>query len=568
MRFETLELKNFRNFKDAKVNLANKNLIFGMNDVGKSNLIYALCLLFDSKIRNENILDSDFYQHKTAEPIVITCCLNINEDDKHSKMLRAEVVSEISSDSEKLYIQFKATSKGTDDHLVELFWGSDFKDLAAIPSYGVNRTKLDKLFETIYIPSGIELENTFYKLKKEILATVSGDDDQSIKDEINASNEQINKQIQSLTSVQEMKKAINGSLKRFDQQFTAEITSSQSVGDLYKHLMLYTQNHGDTGRYPTSGDGRQKKMMYAMLIQLLDLKTAGSKIPLLLIEEPENHLFLSAQVDLSGALFAEDTLTPFVFLTTHSPQLFYKISNDAQLIRLYRQEVQNESLATQMQSAVANFSEKQSVNYQKLKLKLLENLAHCLFVERVLLVEGPSEKLLFDAVLDFRLKDNPDLRQRIYVMPVMGAYFDNYWEILHDLGIKVFVKTDNDIQKSSATGLKRCIKLLNYFDKEKNEECIQPVDKGTNEQKKSLYQQYKGLIDEFKQHGIYLSQIDLEHDLAEVFGFDEDWVKNLQKKKWHHMYDWIFESKDGLTEDQMNQMVEHELFACLKDISA
>ena len=482
-------------------------------------------------------------------------------------MLRAEVVSEISSYSEKLYIQFKATSKGTDDHLVELFWGSDFKDLAAIPSYGVNRTKLDKLFETIYIPSGIELENTFYKLKKEILASVSGDDDQSIKDEINASNEQINKQIQSLTSVQEMKKAINESLKRFDQQFTAEITSSQSVGDLYKHLMLYTQNHGDIGRYPTSGDGRQKKMMYAILIYLLELK-ATAKIPLLLIEEPENHLFLSAQVDLSGALFAEDALTSFVFLTTHSPQLFYKISNDAQLIRLYRQEVQNESLATQMQSAVANFSEKQSVNYQKLKLKLLENLAHCLFVERVLLVEGPSEKLLFDAVLDFRLKDNPDLRQRIYVMPVMGAYFDNYWEILHDLGIKVFVKTDNDIQKSSATGLKRCIKLLNYFDKEKNEERIQPVDNGTNEQKKSLYQQYKGLIDEFKQHGIYLSQIDLEHDWAEVFGFDEDWVKNLQKKKWHYMYDWIFESKDGLTEYQMNQMVEHELFACLKDISA
>jgi putative ATP-dependent endonuclease of OLD family len=92
MKFETLELQNFRNFKDVKVNLANKNLIFGMNDVGKSNLIYALRLLFDSKIRHENILDSDFYQQKTAKPIVITCCLNINDDEKYSKMLRTEVV--------------------------------------------------------------------------------------------------------------------------------------------------------------------------------------------------------------------------------------------------------------------------------------------------------------------------------------------------------------------------------------------------------------------------------------------------------------------------------------------
>lgn len=42
MKFRKLKISNFRNFDDCVINLTNKNLIFGMNDVGKSNMLYAL----------------------------------------------------------------------------------------------------------------------------------------------------------------------------------------------------------------------------------------------------------------------------------------------------------------------------------------------------------------------------------------------------------------------------------------------------------------------------------------------------------------------------------------------
>ena len=40
MKFTKLSLKNFRNFNDSEINLDNKNIFFGLNDVGKTNALY------------------------------------------------------------------------------------------------------------------------------------------------------------------------------------------------------------------------------------------------------------------------------------------------------------------------------------------------------------------------------------------------------------------------------------------------------------------------------------------------------------------------------------------------
>lgn len=51
MKFEKIEIKNFRNFEDVKIDLANKNVFFGLNDVGKTNFLYALRYVFDKDVR-------------------------------------------------------------------------------------------------------------------------------------------------------------------------------------------------------------------------------------------------------------------------------------------------------------------------------------------------------------------------------------------------------------------------------------------------------------------------------------------------------------------------------------
>ena len=51
MKFDVVTIKNFRNFENTTINLTNKNVLFGMNDVGKTNFLYALRFLFDKDVR-------------------------------------------------------------------------------------------------------------------------------------------------------------------------------------------------------------------------------------------------------------------------------------------------------------------------------------------------------------------------------------------------------------------------------------------------------------------------------------------------------------------------------------
>ena len=37
MKFENIRIKNFRNFEDVTIDISNKNIFFGLNDVGKTN---------------------------------------------------------------------------------------------------------------------------------------------------------------------------------------------------------------------------------------------------------------------------------------------------------------------------------------------------------------------------------------------------------------------------------------------------------------------------------------------------------------------------------------------------
>lgn len=42
MKFDAVTIKNFRNFENITIDLTNKNVLFGMNDVGKTNFLYRL----------------------------------------------------------------------------------------------------------------------------------------------------------------------------------------------------------------------------------------------------------------------------------------------------------------------------------------------------------------------------------------------------------------------------------------------------------------------------------------------------------------------------------------------
>jgi putative ATP-dependent endonuclease of OLD family len=92
MKFEQIAIKNFRNFENIEICISNKNIFFGLNDIGKTNFLYALRYVFDKDIRKNGFLDSDFHRKNVASPIEITVVIDISDTaDPDSQKLRAQL---------------------------------------------------------------------------------------------------------------------------------------------------------------------------------------------------------------------------------------------------------------------------------------------------------------------------------------------------------------------------------------------------------------------------------------------------------------------------------------------
>lgn len=68
MKIEKVHIKGFRNFEDEEIVFQPKTLIIGANDVGKTNLLYALRILFDKSISEHDLElnDSDYNAYSNA----------------------------------------------------------------------------------------------------------------------------------------------------------------------------------------------------------------------------------------------------------------------------------------------------------------------------------------------------------------------------------------------------------------------------------------------------------------------------------------------------------------------
>ena len=63
-----------------------------MNDVGKTNLLYAIKLVFSYKFRNIDLLDSDFHKQNISKPFEIFISMQIFDKEKEEKSDFTEII--------------------------------------------------------------------------------------------------------------------------------------------------------------------------------------------------------------------------------------------------------------------------------------------------------------------------------------------------------------------------------------------------------------------------------------------------------------------------------------------
>ena len=125
MKFEKVSIVNFRNFENIEIDVSNKNVFFGLNDVGKTNFLYALRYVFDRDIRRNGLIDSDFHKKNTKKPIEITVTLDISDTgNADCQKLRAQLKGALLSSHNKVYIKLVAEYNSQDLSAAPvLYWG-------------------------------------------------------------------------------------------------------------------------------------------------------------------------------------------------------------------------------------------------------------------------------------------------------------------------------------------------------------------------------------------------------------------------------------------------------------
>ncbi|CAG7651340.1 hypothetical protein PAESOLCIP111_06297 [Paenibacillus solanacearum] len=536
-------------------------------------------LIFHHTFRKNGFNETDFFKKQTDRIIKITLGVDltdrtVNDDSKHiiSKVGGART----SDDLNNFFFQIQGEFDSSEGiGIPKLLWGNKIDDLIAVSQEGIF-SPLDKLFKVVYVDPTIDLAMTFSKNRKRFFDQNKLDDnDIGLSEEIKELGIELNTKISSMNLIQSFQSTITNEYRKLKKEnISIEMKSELSINGYFTNLVPYIRKDEDDNMYPTSGDGRKKILAYSLLNYLTQLQEEG-KIIIYLIEEPENNLHRSMQIALSKQLF-ESKVYNYFFLSTHSSELLYEM-DEASLIRIYSKDsISCESFIYRVDS-----------EFKSLRKELNRSLSTALFAEKVLLVEGPSEKALFEKILEmihpiYELDGG-------YILEVNGIKFEPYVKVLRGLNISVFIKTDNDLKakKNHPTtfdiiGMQRCLNLLDsqerlepveidYYHKRNGKKIFTNKTKlnKIKEKKLELYILYSDKIREMVKNNIYLSKLDLENDLHEALGnrlgelLDEkDPVKYLQEHKLLNM----LELTTKLTEEDCRKIINHSLFRALRKL--
>lgn len=556
MRFRNLSIKNFRNFEDINIDLSNQNIFFGLNDVGKTNLLYALRYVFDKDIRKYYLIDSDFYNKNIDKPIEIILTLDISDiDNSDCQKLRAKLKGALLSTHNQVFIKLYAQYDKKEMIAIPILsWGGDLEHLQDMKPRGY-MFEIDYVFNVIYIDSYVDLYSLFKKNVNQLIKNENADDEKILL-EIQKNVDELNAKVASLSGIKEFEEKIAPEYNKFrNEGVSISIKSEIAVKGLYSNVIPYIKQDNDKNLYPTAGEGRKKLLVYSIFDILAD-KNNDKKINIFLIEEPENHLHKSLQIALSQILFTDNKYS-YLFVTTHSPYVLYEMDN-VNLVRIF-----NERKITSKSTFY-----KVPKDYEKNRKMLNQGLSEAIFANKVLLVEGASERLLFSKVLSvvkpFYEADGT------YILSVDGVGFEKYFSILDGLKIINVIKTDNDLRKSDDSnayfplGFSRCNKYL-----DENLLPTDNIDENTIKSKRAIYLANQETLDKMrKDFNIYLSKVDLENDLDEamhdrlVVLLGDEPVKYLQSAKHYHMVELI----EKIDDNDCKTIFEHYNFACLKEV--
>lgn len=562
MILKKLYIKGFRNFKEVNVNFNEHSLMIGANDVGKTNLIYALRLLLDRSFSDYDyeLTESDFFAYEETREIVIRAYFeNITED-----CILARLPGKISEDG-KLVLQYTASiDNGKVEYQFYCGKSDSEGDLKEIDSPFYR-----KYLNLKYISSRREFWSYINKTKKELLLQAKGnrstdiiEADDALYSEIEQKLQEVDSKIPQLSYVKNATEQLNKELDKLsihnrEQQIVFD-TASTDVDRVIQNVSV-TSKYGDK-KLIVGGEGRINQIYLSLWASQNQLTEISNEVSIICIEEPEAYLHPHQQREV--ATYLGRTLQGQVILSSHSPYIVSEFSPNS-IIRLYKQNTHDTSVASDGCSKVIG----EGIKDFGYRMSVIP--AEAFFSDCVILVEGPSE-MVFYKTLAKQIGIELD-RLNISVLSVDGVSFHTYMKILNAMQIYWISRTDNDIMKVPRkdeyryAGIERSISFyLEFCQHEDADVKVIDSERGNlrfadkNNIPKKSKNAAKKIVEILTGQDVLLAKQGLEEDfynspvqkeLKDFYGkdlTDEEVINKMKEHKAINMYDFLKKHKASL----------------------
>jgi len=537
MHLSRIQIENFRNFSELDVKLAGNVMVVGENRVGKSNLIYALRLIFDPTLSDSarQLSQSDFWDGLEVpdeeDKIIVSVDIMEFEDDLDVLALLTDFRLDDDPGTVRLTYEFRPklgleTQPASDDDYEFVCYGGESEQKRF--GHDLRRRVTMNLLPALRDAEG-DLSNwqrsPLRPLIEKAFSEVDREDIEAIKDAVETATNRL-ADFETVEKLEQNLKELFSAMSGPKQDIKPRLGFGETdVTRLYRSIRLLI----DDGRRTINDASLGSANIAFLTLKTLELKRLIDENQrdhtLLAIEEPEAHLHPHLQRSVYRHFFEvignkEDSPLS-ILLTTHSPH----IASVAPLRSiLLLKDVIDEGTVGYSTAGISLTASEES----DLTRYLDVTRAEILFARGIILVEGDAEKFLLPVFAESI--GRPLDRFGITVCSVAGTNFLPYTKFLKALCIPFAVVTDWDPRENGKKpfGINRAIKLIQTI------ECIRT---GTNptalveELKMTAEEDENAFSDKCESFGVFTNSHTLEVDLFNDDDFTEHIIETLREQK-------------------------------------